>query len=77
MIMLLAGLPGAELAAKDSDKSAQQTAELLQQMTLAEKIGQMTQVDSDALKGRVGDIQKYSLGSVKRRKTGKAASKTS
>ncbi len=36
---------------------------LLAQMTLAEKIGQMTQVDSDALKDK-SHIQKYALGSV-------------
>ncbi|HPU55820.1 MAG TPA: glycoside hydrolase family 3 N-terminal domain-containing protein [Verrucomicrobiota bacterium] len=36
---------------------------LLRQMTLDEKIGQMTQVDSDALKDR-SHIQKYALGSV-------------
>jgi beta-glucosidase len=37
--------------------------QLLQQMTLDEKIGQMTQVDSDALKNK-SDVQKYFLGSV-------------
>ena len=36
---------------------------LLEQMTLAEKIGQMTQVDSNALHDKA-DIQKYALGSV-------------
>jgi beta-glucosidase len=36
---------------------------LLKQMTLSEKIGQMTQVDSNALKDKA-DIQKYALGSV-------------
>jgi len=36
---------------------------LLSQMTLAEKIGQMTQVDSSGLKDK-SDIQKYALGSV-------------
>lgn len=36
---------------------------LLKQMTLAEKIGQMTQVDSNALHDKA-DIQKYALGSV-------------
>ena len=37
--------------------------EFLKQMTLAEKIGQMTQVDSGALASK-SDIQKYALGSV-------------
>jgi beta-glucosidase len=36
---------------------------LLSKMTLAEKIGQMTQVDSGALKDK-GDVAKYFLGSV-------------
>ncbi|MDP1994935.1 MAG: beta-glucosidase, partial [Ignavibacteria bacterium] len=38
--------------------------DLLSQMTLDEKIGQMTQVDIDALKGHYEDIEKYSLGSI-------------
>jgi len=37
---------------------------LLGQMTLAEKVGQMTQADMDALKDHPGDVQKYFLGSV-------------
>ena len=37
---------------------------LLAQMTLDEKIGQMVQVDSDALKGKAEDVQKYFFGSV-------------
>jgi len=40
-----------------------QVAALLAQMTLDEKIGQMTQADSEALKDK-SDIQKYFLGSV-------------
>src|SRR5262245_15104956 len=36
---------------------------LLKQMTLEEKIGQMTQVDSAALRDK-SDIQKYAIGSV-------------
>ncbi|HTR43027.1 MAG TPA: glycoside hydrolase family 3 N-terminal domain-containing protein, partial [Pseudomonadales bacterium] len=38
--------------------------ELLVQMTLDEKIGQMVQVDSDALTNNMSDIQTYFLGSV-------------
>ncbi|MEI9960797.1 MAG: glycoside hydrolase family 3 N-terminal domain-containing protein [Limisphaerales bacterium] len=38
--------------------------DLMAQMTLDEKIGQMVQVDMLALKGRTSDIQKYFLGSV-------------
>jgi len=37
---------------------------LLGQMTLAEKVGQMTQADMDALKQSPDDVQKYFLGSV-------------
>jgi beta-glucosidase len=46
---------------KDLDRRVN---ELLLQMTLDEKIGQMTQVDSDALAGRETDVQKYFVGSV-------------
>lgn len=42
----------------------QKVKDLLSQMTLEEKIGQMTQVDIDALKGHYEDIEKYSLGSI-------------
>ncbi len=41
----------------------QQVNALLAQMTLDEKIGQMVQVDSSALKDKA-DVQKYFLGSV-------------
>jgi beta-glucosidase len=41
----------------------EQVSALLAQMTLDEKIGQMVQVDSDALKNKA-DVQKYFLGSV-------------
>lgn len=37
---------------------------LLGQMTLAEKVGQMTQADMDALKDHPDDVRKYFLGSV-------------
>ncbi|MEK6649408.1 MAG: hypothetical protein AABY75_00390, partial [Bacteroidota bacterium] len=37
---------------------------LMVSMTLEEKIGQMTQADYGALKGRVEDVVTYSLGSV-------------
>src|ERR1700761_1961828 len=37
---------------------------LIAKMTLDEKIGQMTQVDMDALKKNMGDVEKYCLGSV-------------
>ena len=40
-----------------------QVRELLSRMTLAEKVGQMTQAEQDALKD-VNDIQKYFLGSL-------------
>ena len=46
---------------KDIDRRVN---ELLLQMTLDEKIGQMTQVDSAALAGNEGDVSKYFLSSV-------------
>ena len=58
---LLAGLnftPANLLGGPAADAEA-----LLAQMTLAEKIGQMTQADSNGLKDK-SDIQKYFLGSV-------------
>jgi len=51
-----------EISAATADTEAR-VETLLKQMTLAEKIGQMTQVDSNALKDK-SDIQKYGLGSV-------------
>jgi beta-glucosidase len=51
---------GAGLATAAIDRQAEV---LLAQMTLDEKIGQMVQADSDALKDR-SDVKKYFLGSV-------------
>lgn len=63
--ILVATLVTSSLATETSRSPAAQKAEaLLQQMTLAEKIGQMTQVDSDALRKNPGDVQKFFLGSV-------------
>jgi len=41
-----------------------QAKELLQQMTLSEKIGQMTQPEQDQVLSHPGDMQKYFIGSV-------------
>ncbi len=49
---------------KPPQTAVQKAEALLAQMTLDEKIGQMTQVDSEALTGREQDIAKYFLGSV-------------
>ena len=57
--LLLAASASAPAASPASDR----VEGLLSQMTLAEKIGQMTQVDTDALKDK-SHIQKYFLGSV-------------
>lgn len=51
-------------AAKDFVTARKEAQELLSQMTLAEKIGQMTQADSDALKKNPDDVEKLFLGSV-------------
>jgi beta-glucosidase len=60
----LVGLVGAAGApAFAAAATAERVEALLKQMTLAEKIGQMTQVDSNALHDKA-DIQKYALGSV-------------
>jgi len=56
--------PPAMTMAKDFATAEQEAKALLQQMTLAEKIGQMTQVDSDVLKTNANDVAKFFLGSV-------------
>jgi beta-glucuronidase len=53
----------AKLAAAEKFGTNSRVEALLAQMTLDEKIGQMTQVDSKALKDK-GDVQKYFIGSV-------------
>jgi beta-glucosidase len=50
-------------AADDAAARAQKVEGLLGQMTLDEKVGQMVQVDMNALKNKA-DVQKYFLGSV-------------
>ena len=54
------GIPAAQQPLSSYDGKAR---ELVAQMTLEEKIGQMTQAEQDALKD-VNDIQKFSLGSL-------------
>ncbi|HEV7925795.1 MAG TPA: glycoside hydrolase family 3 N-terminal domain-containing protein [Verrucomicrobiae bacterium] len=70
MIVLLwivaAFLPGNASAASSEQKEAEiksRVEVLLQSMTLDEKIGQMTQVDMDALQDK-DDLRKYALGSM-------------
>jgi beta-glucosidase len=58
LLLLCGGLATQSLASADGKAEA-----LLAKMTLDEKIGQMTQVDSAALKDK-NDVQKYFLGSV-------------
>ncbi len=57
--LLLNSVPPANAASGTEER----VEALLKQMTLAEKIGQMTQVDTAALHDKA-DIQKYALGSV-------------
>jgi beta-glucosidase len=56
-------LAGCAFAQSGSATADQRVESLLAQMTLDEKIGQMTQVDMNALKDKA-DIQKYFLGSM-------------
>ncbi len=60
--LLLAILPLSALAAPSSKCDAQAEG-LLSQMTLDEKVGQMTQVDLNAMKNKA-DIAKYFIGSM-------------
>jgi beta-glucosidase len=53
----------ASAVARAAENSDQRAEALLSQMTLEEKIGQMTQVDMNALKDKA-DIQKYGFGSM-------------
>jgi beta-glucosidase len=59
--------PGAVVAGaappRDDPATARKVEELLRELTLAEKVGQMTQADLAALKDK-SDIQTYALGSV-------------
>jgi beta-glucosidase len=60
---MLAAALSAPLTAKEVTNPDWQAEQLLSQMTLDEKVGQMTQVDMLALTDK-HDIQKYFLGSV-------------
>jgi len=60
--LVAASLPANALAGDTEDCDRRADA-LISQMTIEEKIGQMTQVDMNALKDK-GDIQKYGLGSM-------------
>lgn len=51
------------LAAKEPGEMERRVEELLSQMTLVEKIGQMTQVDMNALKDKA-DLARYGIGSM-------------
>jgi beta-glucosidase len=60
---VLALLVASQLMAQEPGDCERQADKLLSQMTLEEKIGQMTQVDMNAL-GDKANIQKYFLGSM-------------
>ncbi len=54
----------AAVAQQKNQLRDQRVEALLKQMTLEEKIGQMTQVDYDAIKKRTDDIVTFSIGSI-------------
>ncbi len=56
-------LAASSVSAASASKSHRQAMDLLAQMTLDEKIGQMTQVDMNAMKNKA-DLQKYFIGSM-------------
>src|ERR1022692_4774461 len=60
LVSMLAGTVFAQPGSAETDRRVES---LLSQMSLDEKIGQMTQVDVNALK-ETADIQKYFLGSI-------------
>jgi beta-glucosidase len=61
--IVLASFLAVAATAQEPSDNARRTESLLSQMTLDEKIGQMVQVDMNALKDKA-DIQKYFLGSM-------------
>ncbi|MDP3148504.1 MAG: glycoside hydrolase family 3 N-terminal domain-containing protein [Ignavibacteria bacterium] len=65
-VILFSAFSSDRPAKKSKQKSSidKKVDDLLSQMTLEEKIGQMVQADIDALKGHYEDIEKYSLGSI-------------
>jgi beta-glucosidase len=62
-VWLVAGLTVVAFA-QAKPKTQEQVESLLKQMTLEEKIAQMTQVDYTAIQNNAGDVAKYSLGSI-------------
>jgi beta-glucosidase len=62
-VLLVPLLAGCAFAQHESAENDRRVESLLSQMTLDEKIGQMVQVDMNALKEKA-DIQKYFLGSM-------------
>ena len=69
--LLLTSCAGSEARVSSNDASVE---DLLKQMTLDEKIGQMTQVEKDSI--RPGDITKYFIGSILSGGGGSPASNT-
>lgn len=63
-LVLLACFSFAAMAQPKMNAVEERVEALLKQMTLEEKIGQMTQVDYYAIRKQTGDIKTYSLGSV-------------
>lgn len=62
--MLLLGLSVAAAQTQSAASVDAKVRSLMKSMTLDEKIGQMTQVDYEAIKNTPQDIVKYSLGSI-------------
>jgi len=61
--LFTASVLGAAVSAENAASVDEKVSGLLSQMTLDEKVGQMTQADSGALKDKT-DVQKFLLGSV-------------
>jgi beta-glucosidase len=64
MLASALAFPSQSVFAQSAAKADSEADALLAKMTLDEKIGQMTQVDMDALKKNMSDVQKYGFGSV-------------
>jgi len=64
IVFILLCFSCAAVAQQKAESRDERVEALLKLMTLEEKIGQMTQVDYDAIKKQTGDIAAYSLGSI-------------
>ncbi len=64
ILIMFIGLSSIDAQQNNKNLIDKKTDNLIAKMTLEEKIGQMTQVDYNAIKKNVKDLAKYSIGSI-------------